>query len=75
MVSNSAAVSPMPMEELKLGHRRPFASFISFTSLNMGRIIGLESTRPIFNPAVLKSDVLEKTTILISIERRKYIFV
>ena len=63
MVSNSAAVSPMPMEELKVGPSQTVCVIHIVHIPEHGKeIVGLESTSTlIFNPAVLKSDVLEKT--------------
>ena len=63
MVSNSAAVSPMPMEELKLGPSQTVCVIHLVHIPEHGKeIVGLETTSTlVFNPTVLKSDVLEKT--------------
>jgi hypothetical protein len=62
MVSNSAAVSPMPMEELKVGPSQTVCIIHLVHIPEHGKeIVGLETTSTlVFNPTVLKSDVLEK---------------
>ena len=68
MVSNSDAVSPMPMEELKLGISQTVCIIHIVHIPEHGKgIIGLETTSTlVFNPSVLKSDVLEKAKNYIS---------
>jgi hypothetical protein len=68
MVRNSAAVSPMPMEELRLGTSQTVCVIHIVHIPEHGKgIIGFETTSTlVFNPAVLKSDVLEKANNYIS---------
>ena len=68
IVRNAAAVSPMPMEELKPGTTETVCVIHIVHIPEHGKgIIGEESTATfVFNTSVLKNDVLEKTKNYIS---------